>query len=99
MRALVISTGIIYQVISEFDILHLTINIPIGINDDPDHDKSHIVKNDHLDNSTHYYNYKAANGKSNPGKYYTLPDGSTYNKTELIVGDDKIRDYKLDIII
>jgi len=89
-KALIIKTGEILDVKSQYSVKMMSISIEL-----PDDLKDVLSKK--IMDFEQEFEYKDTNDKE--GDYFTLSDGKKYHEDELIVGLDNIREYKLKNIL
>ncbi len=80
-KALVVKSGEIHSIESERQVMNMELSLSL----DTDIDTS--------DETIHFINDSKSYEKE--GKYYHLDNGLAYHESELIIGIDNIRDYKL----
>lgn len=89
-KALVKSTGEIFDVVSEYTMMQIEINFPIDMSKELTDKLKKDFESYHVESK-----YKMTTGKSRED-HYLLSNGETYEFDELIVGLDEIRDWKIN---
>lgn len=89
-QALIKKTGEILDVVSEYSMMNISINLPFDLPDKENLEKK--ITETWTHNGTDQFKMKTGKDKED---FYVLSNGETYEVDDLVLGLDEIRDWKL----